>query len=262
MLGQDQQFTSRLQKGGALLEDMRMLVRAWSDGMEKSDPVPELVRILPKVTVARVRDTYIRAFRPRFINGSPQQAWRLARALEDETADSSVVRPLYYWITARAETPIYQSMTDVLYPQSRSGNLDVRSEDAATWLARQVANNAKEWTPTVARKVARGLLAALRDFGILEGANHKTISPAHLTPAAGAIIAFCLHELGSSGRELVQHLDWRLFLLGETGVERMLMECHQHGWLRFDIAGAIYRVEFPSVSLKEYVHDVLGPRAG
>lgn len=255
------QFTSRLQKGGALLEDMRMLVRVWEVGMEQRDPVPELVRILPKVTVARVRDTFSRAFRPRFINGSPLEAWKLARILENENADGSVVRPFYYWITARAEDPMHQYVTDVLYPQSRTRNRDVQSEEAAAWLSRQVAGKGREWTPTVARKVARGLLAALRDFGILEGANRKSIAPAHLTPAVGAIIAFCLHEMGCSGRELVQHLDWRLFLLGETGVERMMMECHQHGWLRFDIAGAIYRVEFPSVSLKEYVHDVLGQRA-
>ena len=153
---------------------------------------------------------------------------------------------------------MYRYVTDVLYSQSRSGNQNVRSEDVATWLMSQVSDVDKAWTSTVARKVARGMLAALRDFGILEGANVKKIAPVHLPPSAGAIIAFCLCQLGSSGRDLVQHLDWRLFLLGEPGVERMLLECNQYGWLNFESAGGIYRVEFPSVTLKEYAHDVVG----
>jgi len=252
------ELTTRLQKGGALLPDMRLLVSAWSEEMSKGDPIPLLAKSLPKSTQARVRDTFVRAFRPRFIAGSPPNSWRWLRVLEDLRADIQVIRPFYYWLTARAEPALYDFVSEVVYSRSRSTDREIRIEEAASWLTSRVRASGKMWTPLVTRKVARGMLAALRDFGILEGAVRKRIAPARLPPETCALIAFCLHDMGITGRELVRHPDWRLFLLGETGVEHLLLECHQHGWLRFESAGNLYRTEFPEGSFKEYAHGILG----
>lgn len=251
-------ITTRLQKGGALLSDMRLMVNAWSDEMAELDPIPFLARVLPKTTMARVKDTFVRAFRPRFLEGSPSHAWRLARTLEELEADLQIIRSFYYWITARSEGALYGFVSEVVYSRSRSAHRDVRVEDAVAWISPNLGKTGKSWTPTVTLKVARGMLAALRDFGILEGSVKKHIAAFHLSPEAFALIAFCINDLGVDGRELVKHLDWRLFLTGETGVEHLLLECHQHGWLRFEVAGELCRTEFPDVSFKEFAHGVLG----
>jgi hypothetical protein len=125
------------------------------------------------------------------------------------------------------------------------------------WLRKKNNKLNQKWTPTIERKVARGLLAALRDFGILEGANRKQIAPVHIPLEAFTLIAFELNQQGLSGHTLVNNLDWRLFLLYEANVERLMMQCQQRGWLRFDAAGAIYRTEFPETSFEGYSHDVL-----
>jgi hypothetical protein len=169
-----------------------------------------------------------------------------------------VIRPFYYWITARAEAPLYGFVTDVVYSRSRSANRELRVEEAVLWLTQRLRIVGKKWTPSVTLKVAQGILAAIRDFGILEGTVRKRISSVSFLPEACALIVFCLHDMGISGRELVRHLDWRLFLLGETGVEHLLLECHQHRWLRFESAGNLCRTEFPDVSFKEYAHVILG----
>jgi hypothetical protein len=250
-------LTSRLQKGGALLSDMRQMVGLWSEDLAQTDPVPLLARSLPKTTMARVKDTFTRAFRPRFISGNPPGSWRMARALEDLHANLEVVRPFYYWITARAEPALYGFVTDLVYERARSAQSMIRIEEAIGWLDHQLRLIGKAWTPTVIKKVARGMMAALRDFGILEGAVRKRIAAVNLCPEAFALIAFCLHDMGATGRDLVRHPDWRLFLLVEAEVERLLMECHQHGWLKFEAAGDLRRTEFPSTAFKEYAHVVL-----
>jgi hypothetical protein len=251
-------LTSRLQKGGALLPDMRQMVGLWSDNIAQTDPIPLLARSLTKNTMARVKDTFARAFRPRFISGNPPEAWRMARVLEDQNANIEVVRPFYYWITARAEPALYGFVADLVYTRTRSGQSVIRIEEAIAWLNHRLRLTGKAWTPTVLKKVARGMMAALRDFGILEGAVRKRIATVNLCPEAFALIAFCLHDMGATGRDLVRHPDWRLFLLGEAEVERLLMECHQHGWLKFEAAGDLRRTEFPSATFKEYAHVVLG----
>ena len=251
-------INSRLQKGGALLADMRRLVSAWPPDPRAGDALAFVMKTLAKPSLARAHDTFIRAFRPRFLEGDPPEAWKLARSLEDADVDAATARSFYFWITARAETALYDYVTEELMSSRASGNRQIKVEDAMRWLRDRLRSEGRAWSPTVTRKVARGILAALRDFGLLQGASAKTIAPRHFPLESFALIAFCLHTTGASGRALLDHPDWRLFLLDARDVERALLECHQKGWLGYHAAGAICRIDFPSVTFKEYVRVVLG----
>src|SRR6266852_3772440 len=97
-------YTTRIQKGGALLDDMRLLVRSWEEGpVEVQRERGIATNILGKRSRARSEDTYKEVFLPRFVKGNPREAWRITRPLEDRDLPMEVVRPLYYWITARSE---------------------------------------------------------------------------------------------------------------------------------------------------------------
>jgi len=252
------EFTSRLQKGGALLEDMRRLVSAWSEDVRSSDAVPVVMRVLGKSTLPRAKDTYVRAFKPRFVNGNPPNAWKLARPLEDANAAIEVVRPLYYWITARAERPLYEFVTMEMHEGLRSPGRTVTVEEVMLWLEERLRDYGKKWTPTIRRKVSRGILAALRDFGFLEGRVRKKMVPYHVPLPSLVWIAQILSSLQSQGRALVEHPDWGLFLMDESDVERRFLEAHQMGWLNYQAAGRVVRFEFPTLSLEDYAHAILG----
>ena len=252
------QLTTRLQKGGALLRDMRQLVCQWTDDLSGAEAQRAAATILHKSTRVRAADTLIRAFRPRFISGDPQAAWKLARAVEDTNPPPEVVRPFYYWITARSEPLLYQFVTTELFERGKSLDPEIRINEVASWVGNTAQDVGKRWTPTVQLKVAQGMLAALRDFGILEGAARKRITAQHLALHAFCLIAFCLHDLGFEQKSLVRHHDWRLFLLSQTAVERLFLEAHQHGWLDYQAAGEIFRIEFPRDSFAEYAHDFFG----
>lgn len=252
------QINSRLQKGGALLSDMRQIVVLWSEEMSGKDPSAVLARHLSKATIARVKDTLTYAFRPRFIKGSPPNAWRLAKVLENKNADLHIIRPFYYWITARGEHLLYIFVTEKLFHRAGNPDRSIRIEEVISWISGKLREVKKEWTPAIQRKVAQGLLAALRDFGILNGAVRKSIAPFHLPLETFALIGFCLNDLGVIGRDMVRHPDWKLFLLREASVERFFMECHQHNWLRYQVAGGLYRLEFPKNTFEEYARVVLG----
>lgn len=253
-----EEITSRLQKGGALFADMRLLVSNWSGELTRANSPKSVLGILSKMTLAREQDTYTRAFRPRFIHGSPPDAWRLAQALETLNADIGIIRPFYYWITARGEPLLYAFVTEEVFHRAGHADREIRIGEVLSWISRKMHRIQKEWTPTVQRKVARGLLAALRDFGILNGAVRKYIAPFHLPLEAFALIGFCLNDMGVIGRDMIRHHDWKLFLLREANVERLFMECHQHNWLRYQVAGGLYRLEYPKNTFEEYARVVLG----
>lgn len=246
-------YTTRLQKGGALLEDMRELVRTWQDAP------PELQRaaglrsnVLNKATRARLSDVYIRAFVPRFLRGPIPDAWKIVRPLEDLNVPVSVVRPVYYWITAKAEPLLADFCREVLYANALGPAWRMGTENVLQWFMAKGC----PWSPTVATKVARGLLAALRDFGILEGRALKKVAPFSLPLPSFAYIAFALHTQGAVGSALATHPDWQLFLLSPEGVERLFLLAHQEKYLAYYAAGSVVDIRFPVASLEEYARVV------
>jgi hypothetical protein len=109
----------------------------------------------------------------------------------------------------------------------------------------------------VITKVARGLQAALKDFGILEGRAHKRQASVRLPVGAMAYIAYCLFQSGVLGRQLVIHDDWNIFLLNAGEVEHLFLEAHQWQLLGYYAAGSVVSIEFPAHSLEEYARVVV-----
>lgn len=242
-------YTTRLQKGGALLEDMRELVRTWQDAPPDCQREAGLrSNVLNKATRARLSDVYIRAFVPRFVRGPIPDAWKIVRPLEDANAPASVVRPVYYWITAKSEPLIADFCREVLYSNPLGTAWHIGTKDVLAWFM----SKGCPWSPMVATKVARGLLACLRDFGILEGRALKNVAPFSLPLPAFAYIAFALHTLGAVGHALATHPDWQLFLLSPEVVERLFLLAHQEKYLEYYAAGSVVDIRFPASSLEEY----------
>jgi hypothetical protein len=248
-------YTSRLQKGGALLGDMRLLVRSWTEGDRAEQQQRGIVHnILGKRSRSRAVDTYRRAFVPRFIQGDPPGAWRIARPVEDSELPVEAVRPIYYWITARSEPLLYDFVTEELFRLRDGTPRRITTEDVAHWISAKLAAYRKSWSPTVTLKVARGLLATLRDFHILQGASHKRIAPVYLPVETFAYLALAIYLGGVTAYRLANHPDWRLFLLSPDQVERLFLEAHQEHLLWYQAAGRIIRIEFAAESLQEMAH--------
>ncbi len=251
-------YASRLQKGGALLDDMRVLVRFWREEPE-AEIVEDVIRrnVLGKASRARVRQTLTRAFLPRFVHGRPPDGWKIVRPLEDAAAPREIVTPVYYWLTARSEPFLYDFVCDLLIGHKARGDSLVSTEEAARFIRERLQQMDLKWSRTVTVKVARGLLAALRDFGILTGKAKKRIAATYLPLEAFVHIAFTLGREGASAERLLHHPDWRLFLLGPSEVEHLFLEAHRHRLLNYQAAGAIVRIEFPTHTLEETAHVIV-----
>lgn len=246
-------YTTRLQKGGALLGEMRQLVSSWGG----APPAVQLDRalrdnLLNKRTRARLGDVYHRAFLPRFVNGPIPNAWRLVRPLEDAQAPLLLLRPVYYWITAGAEPLLGDFCRQFILPRLAIVRAGIGTNEVLNWLAAKGC----PWSQAVATRVARGLLAALRDFGILEGRAQKRLANVILPVPAFAYLARCFRETGAVSHSLLDHRDWQLFLLNQDEVERLFMLAHQERLLEYHAAGSTVSIDFPCESLEEYARVV------
>jgi hypothetical protein len=141
---------------------------------------------------------------------------------------------------------------EFLLPRSVAGFTSVEQSEALAWLKTKGCG----WSPDASVKVTRGILAALRDFGILEGRARKRLSNTRLPISSFAYIAFCLHNLGSYGSQITFHSDWQLFLLSVRETEQNFFEAHQRGLLQYHAAGNTVNLTFPCDNLEEYARVV------
>jgi hypothetical protein len=108
------------------------------------------------------------------------------------------------------------------------------------------------WSEATLTRVAQHLLATLRDFGVLEGAVNKRLSPSPLAPEAFAFVAFDRSRDQPSGSRVLRDRVWITFFLDQNLVEQHFLAAHQEGLLHYAAAGSAVRLEFPASSLEEY----------
>jgi hypothetical protein len=236
---------------------MRLLVQHW-DG--KSGCAERLLRANAISSPSRLRawDAITRTFVPRFVRSRPADLWRPLGILERAGWGAERLLNLHYYAAAAAEPLLWDFVVGVLAERHVLERTEVRTADVLRFLRHAPENRFgdRRWTPTVSTKVARGLLAALRDFGVLAGAAKKRLTPLYLPTESFAFLAMIRSVLGYRGKQSLSDPCWRLFFLSETAVERFFIEAQQRKLLEYHAAGSVVRIEFPTETLDEYAHEL------
>ena len=248
-------YTSRIIKAGALLPDAKTLLSHWDSSESAQTNLQRLQRenVFGKASRSRVEDI-VAIFRQRYLT-EPSVTRALVTLAKMRHPASALDRILYFH-AARADRLLHDVVTEILVPMNAGGlsdiNVDEIQKTVARWVKEGKTNSA--WNENTTCRVTQGLMSALRDFGILQGAVHKRIAPTYVPVTAFAYVMFYLKINQPSGTRLVEHPDWRLFFLPREGVERFLFESHQRSLLEYHAAGSVTRLSFPVPTLEEYAH--------
>jgi hypothetical protein len=247
-------YTSRIQKAAGALPETKLVLAFWEPSKSVNESLQgfEQTNLLGKLSPTRAHDLLFRTFKQRYTEDRDtlNALVVLARAnLSARTFD-----PILYFLTARADRLLHDAVTDLLTQRIRSFRREITVDETVDWLSVQMDAGRMEraWSETTARRVARSLLAALRDFGLLAGVHKKTVSPVFLPVEAFAFIAFLLARTTRSGSALLDHPDWALFFLPETAVDRFFAEAASGRLLSYQAAGSTARIDFPAGTAEDY----------
>ena len=246
-------FTVNIQKGGAMLDDTRHMIEVWNDDLDGESNLRRIAdaNLLGKATRKRSDDVIMRILRPRFVDAGPEVVPAL-RALRD---DPRAFREACFYETARDEDLLASFAEGPLFKWYTAGRVGVAVEQVKTWLeALTKDGQLPVWTDTVRTKVARGLLAALREFGVLGGAVRKEFIPPGMTAKGFAYVAFREHQQGVSARALMESSVWRRWLLDDRWVRDLLTQIDRLGLVHYAHAGSAVRIDWRASSLQEVVH--------
>lgn len=248
-------YTSKIIKATALLGDTKTLLSHWDVSVTATDNFQRLQRenVFGKASRSRVEDI-LNIFRQRFM--AEESVTKALVLLVNERFPSACLDRILYFHAARADRLLFDVVTELFFEKQAQGLVDLDATEVQRSIQKWVTEGktASSWSEITTLRVTQGLMAALRDFGVLQGAVNKKIAPAYLPVEAFAYIAFYLKQHQASGAKLVELPDWRLFFLPIEGVERFLFDAHQHGLLEYHAAGTVTRLTFPTESLEEYAN--------
>lgn len=254
-----QEVNANLTKGAANLPDVRELLRQWQPDQESLDEFRHRAvegNLLGKTSRSRIADVVEHTLLRRYAPADDRQLARRLRRLVLSDLPRHVTDLILYYHAALSERLLYRTATEVVYEERVRGKIFIDRDDVLHLLERVEDEGGPEYSESVRFKIAGATLTALRDFGILEGAVKKRIAPVRIAPEVTGYVVFSLKEEGLSANRIVNHPDWKLFLLSPAEAEGAVVDASGHGWFSYHAAGSVRRFDWSLGGIEEFVSHV------
>jgi hypothetical protein len=251
-------YSSKIIKAPALIKDAKLFLSQWDDSISIEENVEKAIQYNIMGKSSRIfAKNIIKAFKERYILSDEQDV--ALRRLIKSGVDQTVVDRILYYYTALADPLVYDFVIDYIYELQSSGDIFITTEKAQKYIKKlsEEGKTTANWSDVVCNRVARNILTTLRDFQILEGKINKRIASVYLPTEAFVYIAYLIHQKEPTGDKIINHRDWKLFLLNAFVVERMFIEAHQYGYLTYNAAGSIIRIDFKQKNIEEVVDAII-----
>lgn len=246
-------YVSKILKAGALLPDTKTLLAYWDVTAPVAQNLERFRRenLFGKASRSRVEDI-LGIFKQRYLR-DPELLHALVVFAQAGFPAAAFDRILYF-LTLRNDPLLYDAVVDLIAPLYAQGRQEVAFADMLGWIRQQVAagHTERPWSELTMECVARGVLATLRDFGVLQGVLHKRVAPPFVPATAFSFLALLRYRELQAGERVLRDPMWRIFLLSDLAVERLFAAAHQERLLAYYAAGRVIRLEFPTSSLEEY----------
>ena len=247
------QLTSNIMKVGAHIDDTKALVQAWDGGASAEDNVDRIVEnnLLGLPSHSRANDVMVRALRPRFI--APDEG--IVEALSVLASRADAFRDACYYEVSRVDGLVAAFVEEQLNDWWDNGRVAIETSDARDWIDRLAADGRiPDWSTNIRDRVARGMMAALRDLGRLTGlksSSKKEIARPGISTGGFGYTAYRLHQQGESSRGILGSIVWRRWLLDEDRVDEMMHRLASLGVVFYSVAGSTLRIDWRVESLEE-----------
>jgi len=251
-------YTIAVCKGSAFLAETKALLRAWHPGESTSELRERVLRqdLLGKMTTYRASDIVRRVFAWRFLRPDNRPATLLKRLLV-RGQGGQVFSDLCLLYAARNDDLLRDAVTHLYWPAVSDGRLTLSPAYVVEFLrqADRDGHIPEPWSEGVKVRVARGILKAMTDFGLLREVIRGKRELVHFRPSDETIVylAYDIHFAGSTDASLVKHRDWALFGLGPRDVSAALDRLSGEGRWLAQVAGSLVRVTWKYASMEEVV---------
>ncbi|NLW74809.1 MAG: DUF1819 family protein [Methanomicrobiales archaeon] len=251
-------YTSKILKGSALIDDTILLLSSFDLLKSTKENISSVweENILVKSSRSRLKDVLV-ILEERYL-ADPDLASALHRFVKMNISHE-ILYPILFFLTARSDPLIHDLFIDFVYEKKRMGMAFISTGEVDQVIQQYVkeGKTTTQWSPETTIRASQHFLALLRDFGILEGKGKKQFSPFIIPNESFSFLSLYLHKQGLIGQQLVTTDEWKLLFLEKDLVERFYVDCEQDGYLIYNAAWPVIRIDYPASSLAEYADVII-----
>ncbi len=240
-------YSGRNSSKGALLPEITRVVAGLCAGAALDDLRTSALD--GDLISQRARDTRSRIWRAIRHMYLSQPAWGLSdlqAAYQNGPLSQEFISLLYVHYALRDHLT-FDFVTQVLWARWQARQINVGPQDIHALLdqAAETQPQIRRWTANTRSRLARHILAALRDLGLLKGIYKKTlVQPILPLPTAEHLLRILIAE-GLRGTEVLRDPSWRLFFCAENDVAHLLSQLAQERRIRFERVGGTVVFDVP-----------------
>lgn len=255
MTDSERKYTANIHNTGALIDESKTVLRLFSKHKDEQKVKQVLLEDNPlnKESEGSIEKIFF-ITRKRYLRRNP---WPLINILESDLPSKTVEAVMFYYF-AKSDNLVYDLTTEMMFDLYSKGNLTVTKNDVEEFLQSKEEDHPEisDWSITTRNKTIRHYLAAIKDFGLLEGSKKKEFTDYHLPTNAFFYIFYHLFYKEESAEAALDSKDWQLYLLEDQDIESALSEGSRRGHIRYDSAGKISDIEPSFDSLEGYVNAI------
>lgn len=250
-------YTTQLQAGLGLVPETQKLLAVWRDGMSGQELLKAALASgeFPTLAARRLRNIIIEAFCPRYLVENAEPA-KLLKSIHSQITREEF-RSLCFVFTSRANTILADFVLEVYWPRYAAGGVSVSKRDSLEFVSSAVLNarTTSRWSESTIIRVARYLLGACADFGLLGSTTgeDRPISNFRISSNVASILAHNLHFCGLGDNAILRSPDWSLFGLESDDVLAELRRLSLRRELILQSAAGVMHVAWKHKSMEEFI---------
>jgi len=253
-------YSSMLSGKGALLNETLAVLRQIDNG-HSIDQVRAMVMdqdLLSKMTIL-TRSSVWDQIHVRYL--SDEERTRVLARMVVHAPDRQTERLVLFYELCRSSPLLHDTTIHCIYPRYAACYSGIDKTHIHKHFDDIAAEHPElmEWSPQTRNKVASNILTIVRDFGLLEGTQHKQF--VHLYVPLPAFV-YVLYQLAGDGlttpREILEAKEWRLFLLESADVMTLLDEATKAAHCVFKHRGDVHTIDLHYPSLEACVEVLTG----
>lgn len=251
-------YTQALSRGGALLPEMRTLLRAWIPGEQFQDFARRITveNTLGRATQRTATD-YLSAFSRRFVSPETRPVETLHHLAKGGAGTQQMFRDVVFFHTANVERLLWDFVTGAYWPASRMGSGSVNADTVRKVIVSAETDGRirRPWSAEVHRDLPARVLNAACQFGLLGPGAEGRRPIIALRPADETIAWFAIdaHVRGVPDGRIAGMDVWKLFGLTPEMVLDRLAGLHGDRWLDVQRSGEVVRISWLVDSMEEVI---------
>lgn len=207
-------YLSTLASKAALLEETRLFLVTYGQSYDLEATAQALLNTVLVQRSRRTRMIIVKIIKSRLVSWNPPD-WVLQDLISfahEPNLDS--LRAALLLHIPRQDHVLYDFVQQVIVPHQHSGEVKMFPSDVQTFLDTSLQEHPEisQWGFETRLRLSRGILATLRDCGLLKGEVNKQIKVPAIPESVVRHFIQLLQAEGVSQEHMADHPDWQLWL--------------------------------------------------